>query len=1144
MTLAALDEAIRMVEPRARLVASRVLRRVIRLHNRLQGFGFRVPHSKGYVLQREPLLEIADRDELGFGPDEPIPPRVILLERPGADEMAKTDRDAMLTAYWRLLLHARVHLDLQERLADGTLSTAEIGCRIAALGKTEFDEIRTVLRQERMLLPPYDDLGVYVEFVAVWLELKTFAPRLLSTYFPAIHEPEAVDRMAARDFDAEQLLRETRLPEAPEPRALDDAAQDEDLDLETDEPPAQRNEGSRRTRQQGHSDRLYVRSVRSEWRYLRWMARAERAAAKGNLAGAAIRHAKAGSSAPRERSSSVAHALRGDIHRLVARLQEALGQSGEDPRAWRESLLALAHQAPRGLWTVEARLLYDLQKLCVDSERELYTVDLVQWVLSGLRQPIVRPLPRQREVLIAKHLQRASKRLRAARISDRRRRQLSSLLRTATQGAEKRLRDQFRPILVQTLAKVDLRPKNVPERVARDKLVEELLDRVVRRGFLRLGDLRDAISRSNLKLPDCAGFKGFLRGDAVLQADSRLSRALDGVYHRGEIYLRWLQQFTLAAFGTRTGRFLTKYVAVPFGGAYVTLAFIDEMMGLFHKYVLGSEVAEGVEAAAHGTMFSRSPELVIGLGLFLFGLFHIGPFRRGVWEVAKFIGRAVRLVCYDAVRWLLHRPLVRQILDSPLTSLAFRYLVKPAVPAFLYWCLLPSQADPWQVAGSIAALFLAMNLVLNSRAGRDMEELVYDWTFEGMRWFGVRFLTGLIALFVDVFRSLGEATEQVLYSVDEWLRFRSGQGRVAMVLKGALGAVWFFIDYFFRFAFNVLFEPQINPIKHFPVVTVSHKVLFTLALFPLTDFLAFWFNLDKASAGTIAFSIIFCIPGLFGFLVWELKENWRLFAANRRATLGPVIVGDHGETMARLLRPGFHSGTIPKRLAKLRRAERKAAAEGSKATRKHREALRHVEHEVHNFVDRELIDLLVESGRWPFPRPEVGEVELATNRVRAAIHLPGLCEKPVWLTFVMASGWMLVELANPPTAEELPPEVRQTLRTALVGLYKMGSVDLAREQIEAALPQPTPPYDVEPRGIVVRPNDGSEVAILYNLRGGEQLVPEVLDGTPRGGLPVLRRSQLALARVEVPWAEWLAAWAEESAGRPPEIGSWRDIPAV
>ena len=88
-------------------------------------------------------------------------------------------------------------------------------------------------------------------------------------------------------------------------------------------------------------------------------------------------------------------------------------------------------QTPRGIWTVEARLLYDLQKVCVDHERDVYTVDLVEWALSLGPAPVKRHLPNQRDVLMLKHLRSAARRLAAARISDDQRRQLARLVQEA-----------------------------------------------------------------------------------------------------------------------------------------------------------------------------------------------------------------------------------------------------------------------------------------------------------------------------------------------------------------------------------------------------------------------------------------------------------------------------------------------------------------------------------------------------------------------------------------------------------------------------------------------------------------------------------------------------------------------------------------
>ena len=78
---------------------------------------------------------------------------------------------------------------------------------------------------------------------------------------------------------------------------------------------------------------------------------------------------------------------------------------------------------------------------------------------------------------------------------------------------------------------------------------------------------------------------------------------------------------------------------------------------------------------------------------------------------------------------------------------------------------------------------------------------------------------------MDLFKGILWAMERLLYTVDEWLRFRSGQSKLTLVGKAVLGVIWFYVTYIVRFGITVLIEPQINPIKHFPVVTVSHKLL-------------------------------------------------------------------------------------------------------------------------------------------------------------------------------------------------------------------------------------------------------------------------------------------------------------------------------
>ncbi len=1030
--LAELERAVGAVEPAARLVPPRLLRRVIRLHASPPGMGFRVPHSKTYVISRSDLLEIADRSEIGFGPADDLPENVILLERPGSETLEERPRGEVLLFYWELLYHARIH-DEFRRLADRKhFRAVEVQERISALGSLEFDEIRNVLQQERFLLPPYDDLSVYVEFVAVYLGIRYFQPCLMASFFPALESLERIDEIIARDIRTEGLLVATRLPGTPGPDELREAARLAAEAFDADPlalPPGLQEGGSREQAAQGARGRR-----RSEKKYRSWSQSAARQAARGNLAGAAIRRARAEFQAPRERAAEAASTLRQEVHGLVDRLQAALGIEGEEPRPWREALLALAHQTPRGLWTVEARLLYDLQKVCVDRQRTTSTIDVMGWILSLGRRPLRRELPNQRLVLVARHLRSAQRRLPAVRISDRQRRQLAEVLNAATKTAEDRLREGFRPKLVAALDEVGLLPQNLVETVSRRKLVEELLDRIVERRFLTLGEVRDAVSRNQVKEPDCAGPGNFFHGDAVLRLNRRLGVVLDGVYETGDFYQRWIQRFSLVAFGTFLGRCLTKYLVMPFGGAVVILIVAEHLVHML----------TGKEESYTPTLSDwRNYDPTLLLGVVLFGLIHVPQFRHAVWELLKLFGRTLRLVFFDSFRWFFNLPLVRQIVRSPATIFLFRYVVKPLLPTLAAGLVLPWERAGWPMMAELGAIFILLSVLINSRFGRNLEEVLVDWGVESWHRFGIRFAVGLFWWFVDLFRYIMQGIERLMYAVDEWLRFKSGQSYLTMFVKGSLGTIWFFIAYAVRFCVNLLIEPQLNPVKHVPWVTVSHKILAPMWIaMDLRGILAQ--HMNTAIADVLTFLIVTLTPGIFGYLIWELKENWRLFAANRSKTLDPVLVGSHGETLPRLLRPGLHSGTIPKRFAKLSRAERKALqADGDpQVVRKYREALHHVEIDLRRYLEREFVAWFAAARGWHGPLPQVGEIRLATNEISVEIDMPGILDGPLVMAFELAGGRTHLQLSGKMRPECLSESARKVFCAAIVNVLKTGGVEV------------------------------------------------------------------------------------------------------
>jgi hypothetical protein len=296
-------------------------------------------------------------------------------------------------------------------------------------------------------------------------------------------------------------------------------------------------------------------------------------------------------------------------------------------------------------------------------------------------------------------------------------------------------------------------------------------------------------------------------------------------------------------------------------------------------------------------------------------------------------------------------------------------------------------------------------------------------------------------------------------------------------------------------------------------------------------------------AVTIATVIITSIPGIFGFLVWELKENWRLYAANRRKNLGPTQVGHHGETMARLLKPGFHSGTVPKIYARLRRAQRKARISGNwKRTRKHALALHHVELAIRRYVQREFVELLHQSRAWHGPRVSLGRIEIASNQILLELCCPELHAQSLWITFEQRSGWLTARIVRPGWFGRLLPQQRRVLNSALAGLYKTGDVDLVFEQILASLDWhdaargelggatlQSDTLDVREDSLLVRCHDHSESLVAYPL-GPSRSEPQIVQGRATRTWPELSRRQLLFREQPISWEQWVATWEQDAHG--------------
>ena len=83
---------------------------------------------------------------------------------------------------------------------------------LAEIGDSARDEARAVLAQEGLLRDPSDGDEVLGEFMATFLELEAFAPRLLGVWFPAVDDPARLAEAFAAATGADEILERCPVP--------------------------------------------------------------------------------------------------------------------------------------------------------------------------------------------------------------------------------------------------------------------------------------------------------------------------------------------------------------------------------------------------------------------------------------------------------------------------------------------------------------------------------------------------------------------------------------------------------------------------------------------------------------------------------------------------------------------------------------------------------------------------------------------------------------------------------------------------------------------------------------------------------------------------------------------------------------------
>lgn len=1101
LTATDLEARIREAVPHALVVSEHVMRRAVRADRSIHGVRTFVPHTHTLAVPRAELerawgdeaSDVVDRD--GW---------VVLVPR--GDDVSGDEVDAALVDAWRRLFHARMDEELGRRVASGVLSPARVRSLIDRVGQVPMDEARAVLEDEGLILAGADAVRELCELIALHAELRHFAPGLMASTFPSLDGRDDVTAMFEDVVRSADVLAETRVRGAPTP-------------------------GGQHEQGPGGAERPVPQwRVRGLWR------EAERAEAHGRDVDAAVLAWRIKTMTTREQAEhDLAAALESRAVAALARKLAALGSGPADEGEWAAVVMALLPFARWGMATVAGRLLHDLQRACDDADGELWSHDLGRALRSFGRRSWRRREAIRQVVAIARHLMRAAGRVPATGLGDVERQRCQRALGAVVRKWEARVRAEVGATLIVGLDRADLTARDLPEGVARDKLVAELCDRMLARGFIAFPDVRDHVARNQLKLEDTRSVKELVSGDALLVFDRFLAEALAGAYRPAEGYRRFFHRLSALVFANPVGRFFVRYGALPFGGAFVLVKGFDLVILSLVAMVLGLESIPPPPGAPPGTPHEHALQifslpLMFALGAVLFLLLHVPATRTIGLAVARRVGSALRFVFVTVPRWVRSRPWVERLVRTRAFGFVHDHLWRPILYALLPTLVavaIAGDASWWLWAG--VPQVVAWSVFFATRPGRRFVESARDWGVQAWRDLRHDIVPGVVAALMEFFRAVVERVEVVLYVVDQRLRYRRGDSRVAMIVRAVLGLLWSMLAYLVRLIVNLVAEPQLNPIKHFPVVTIAHKVTIPWSIAVHQSLKDAGMSEAMASMlGLGAFQLV--VPGIAGFLVWELKENWRLYRANRKEALGPVVVGSHGEPIYRFLRPGFHSGTVPTLFRKLRRAEKRG-----RATRARRvlAELHHVEEAVERFVEREVKTLLVRSGQLPEAEAlRVEHVVLTPARISIELGCPPLGDAPLTLAFEEQSGFLIADVATvgflPALGEPLAPR-RVAFATALLGLYKLAGVDLVRAHLAAALPEGSA-YDVTDRGLVVW-DAGFQREVVYPLWLDAPMLRPAAAKDRQAGLPEIPTDQIAFKRRLIRWDEWRQAWGDAAATR-------------
>jgi len=789
-------------------------------------------------------------------------------------------------------------------------------------------------------------------------------------------------------------------------------------------------------------------------------------------------------------------------------------------------LSRLAREPGRGH---AAALVADLEAASGVEGEVLERVDFFAWVVTLGQVPVRQTMAERGYLLAIRGLKRCIRNLPKVGLEAADLKALGKSLRHRLEATDARLSATVRPAITRALKESGLKGESFLENIATEKIVDELLARLVDHGALSMSDLRDAIARSRLKLADLSGPLEFARGDCLLRADRALSSALPGGYRRGEVYNRNLQRFSSLFFGTNIGRMLFLNLILPFAICFVTFKGFQELahyglLATFQKdeilaglkeglpdrspWWLPVEIVEsghnkptsiddGEDDSAHLEMLLGNPVCYAAGTLFGMALIRFQSFRqclaRFLWVTGVLLHRVLidlPAAILKLLTWFIRLPVVRPL---------FQFALRPSLLAWLgLFAAVRLQAHFGLPTDRLTrlAIFSFLFLVFITPAWRRAEELLLDALAWAWNHLGLALLLAIVDWILAVFRQVTDIVSLWLGWMERRLVRKPGGGWVNLVALSILSLVLSPLVYLFRFGFTVLLEPQVNPVKHFPVVSVGHKIM--LLLVPsVAQFVSDRTGWSFDYCIVVVFTVIGLIPGFLGFMVWELKENWRLYRANMPARLVPVSFGSHGETARGMLAPGFHSGTIPSLFRRARHG--RAGADD----------FHHTTAAIESFLRTEFIAPL--AGTQGFPPVRLHDVRLTKASISARVWCGEECAV---LKIRWRIEWLEADWEDRALVESLTEPHKAAWNDAKAGLWRLSGVEVLAPALTGATGAVA--HGALAGGCWVETSSGK---LHYKWENASWAV-----GPEEGTGPTLELCDILPAKTPIPWNEWRARW--------------------